>query len=158
MNFLDRRLPDRFWSKCIPEPMSGCWLWTANTDAGGYARIRMNGAMASAHRAAYEVLVAQIPDGLEIDHRCRVRCCVNPTHMEPVTHAENVRRGVLVEITRDRFASQTHCKKGHAFDEENTYVCGDGWRKCKVCTRDRKYRQYHRENPDAQYMRRRKAS
>src|ERR1043166_7685871 len=107
--FLDHRLPIRFWSKCIPEPNSGCWLWTgAIKTVTGYGYIWTDKRVASAHRAAYESLVGPIPDGLQIDHRCRIRCCVNPAHLEPVTNVENQRRGLRGELT-------THCPAGHEY-------------------------------------------
>jgi len=90
--YLDE-LPDRFWDKVQAEPNTGCWLWDANTTRGGYGHFKVSGRMVYAHRLAYEKLVGPIPDGLSLDHLCRVPGCVNPDHLEPVTHAENVRRG-----------------------------------------------------------------
>lgn len=119
----DPRLPPRFWSKVVPEPMSGCWLWTAAIQCGGYGAF--NGGVTHgrrvhvAHRFAYEGLVGAVPEGLELDHLCRVRCCVNPAHLEPVTTAENTRRGVLYENQRRRFASATHCRAGHELSGAN---------------------------------------
>lgn len=138
MNFLDERLPPRFWDRCTPEPNSGCWLRTGTADRNGYTvfywtkRIR-----AYAHRAAYEALVGPIPAGLELDHKCRVRNCVNPAHLEPVTHAENVRRGtgpaMLMERNKQRGAALTHCKHGHEFTSENTWRNKNGFRQCRTC-------------------------
>lgn len=128
MNFLDERLPARFWDKVSPCPMTGCWLWTAAHYSNGYGTIRIDGTpgrMVSTHRLAYEALVAPIPTGMEIDHRCRVRCCCNPEHLEVVTHAENVRR---------MGAAITHCKHGHVFTPENTQR-HHGRRKCRECAR-----------------------
>jgi hypothetical protein len=87
------KLPEHFWSKVSPEPNSGCWLWTAYIDKGGYGNFRM-GRQSSlmAHRVAYEALVGDIPAGLVVDHSCRTRCCVNPEHLEPVTQKENTAR------------------------------------------------------------------
>lgn len=92
----------RFWSKVdkagpLPKwaPFLGpCWLWTGHLDRYGYANFGLGKhRMVKVHRFAYELLVGPIPEGLEIDHLCRVRHCVNPAHMEPVTHAENMARG-----------------------------------------------------------------
>ncbi len=87
-----------------------------------------------AHRFAYELLVGPIPDGLVIDHLCRVRHCVNPAHMEPVTRWENTLRGGSFSAVAAR---QTHCVNGHPFDEENTHVDRRGFRRCRACNRER---------------------
>lgn len=113
---------------------NGCWLWTASCGRGGYGRFNYEGRAQSAHRCAYELLVGPIPDGLEIDHLCRVRNCVNPDHMEPVTHRVNVLRGMGSSAKRAR---QTHCKNGHPFDEKNTYMRPDGRRACRACGHER---------------------
>lgn len=140
MNFLDPRLPERFWSKVSPEPNSGCWLWAAS-GSHGYGRfpflksewLEKRGELA--HRHAYKALVGPIPDGLELDHLCRVRCCVNPAHLEPVSHAENVRRGNSGSNTR----SKTHCPQGHPYEGDNLRIGKNGKylaRYCIACTRE----------------------
>ena len=106
----------RFERFVSPEPMSGCWLWMANQHPRGYGLFWLNGRMGWAHRAAYELHVGPIPKGAELDHKCRVHECVNPRHLEPVTHAENMRR------SHPNNSAKTHCAHGHLFDENNTYV------------------------------------
>jgi len=126
VNFLDERLPMRFWDKVTPEPMSGCWLWTGAHTSTGYGQVRVGGRRGRcllAHRHLYETLIAAIPAGLELDHRCSQRCCVNPAHIEAVTHLENIRRSSN--------ARKTHCPSGHEFTAENTIR--DPWRKCRKC-------------------------
>ena len=71
-----------------------CWIWTSRVDRGDYGYFHYEKKGRRAHRVAYELLVGPIPDGLELDHICNVRRCVNPDHLEPVTHAENHRRRV----------------------------------------------------------------
>lgn len=125
-------LTDRFWSKVDILPGS-CWLWTAFTNHAGYGKFWLDGTMVRAHRWAYESEVGPIPDGLEIDHLCRVRHCVNPTHLEPVTPTENRRRAA---------ECITHCPQGHEYTEENTYRRPDkNGRECRQCHRvaTRKY-------------------
>ena len=136
-------LDERFWSKVDqngPVPahrpdLGPCWLWTAEyLMPNGYGQLGVGGAaggMQYAHRVAYELLVGPIPDGLEIDHLCFVRHCVNPDHLEPVTHAENVRR---------QKARITHCPQGHAYDAANTHIGKKGERKCRACGRERWHR------------------
>lgn len=113
----------------VPEPNSGCWIWTGFVNPDGYAmcsNIRV-------HRFSYEENVEPIPHGLVIDHKCRVRCCVNPDHLECVTSGENVLRGIGPTAIN---ANKTHCKYGHDLDENNTRVRfreGRVRRECRVC-------------------------
>jgi hypothetical protein len=119
--------PEGFWSRVTKT--ESCWLWTGMANANGYGmcnRAPTHGRLAAAHRVAYELLVGPIPDGLELDHLCRVRNCVNPTHLEPVTGAENRRRAGL---------AKTHCPQGHEYTTENTYLKPTGGRQCRACNR-----------------------
>lgn len=124
---LDARLARQF----EVDPETGCWLWTAYCDRHGYGKVTMpngrkGGVRLLAHRVVYENFVEHIPEGLTIDHLCRVPNCVNPDHMEPVTPRVNSIRAK---------AAQTECKRGHAFDENNTYINPDGARVCRTCVR-----------------------
>lgn len=110
---------------------SGCWLFTGCTKPDGYGRFFYEGKQALAHRVGYEHFVGPIPAGLSLDHLCRVRNCVNPAHLEPVTHAENVKRGIGPTAIN---ATKTHCVHGHPFDEANTYIHPTrGDRTCRAC-------------------------
>lgn len=122
---------DRFWAKVRVIPCGGCWEWQGHLAGGGYGGFS-DGRNVYAHRWAYEHLIAPIPDGLQIDHLCRNRACVNPAHLEPVTQTENQMRGLKGSLV-------THCPQGHPYDEENTR-----WRKdrpngrgCITCDRVR---------------------
>ncbi|HEV2123202.1 MAG TPA: HNH endonuclease signature motif containing protein [Chloroflexota bacterium] len=89
-----------------------------------------------AHRWAYEALVGPIPTGTELDHLCRNPACVRPDHLEPVTHAENIRRGYAAK-PRPRWTT-THCPRGHAYDEANSYIHPKtGLRSCRTCSAER---------------------
>lgn len=117
----------------------GCWEWTASKNPAGYGQISTGRGQppAKAHRVLYELLVGPIPEGLTIDHLCRNRGCVNPSHLEPVTRGENVRRGIGGQMARERKAAQTHCHREHEFTPENTYLqhlsSGSVARKCRAC-------------------------
>lgn len=132
-----RSLACRFRRR-IEVDAAGCWLWTGRVEPSGYARMSVSGRHVMSHRVAYTLLVGPIPDGLELDHLCRVRRCVNPEHLEPVTPVENTRRG---EAISQRFRARTHCEQGHPFDIENTeWVERPGkrpYRQCRACRRKR---------------------
>lgn len=113
----------------------GCWEWVGAHNTKGYGVVPKGAASTMAHRVIYELVVGPIPAGLELDHLCRNRGCVRPCHLEPVTHAENVRRGQTGKINH-RNAVKTHCPQGHAYDEENTYIHRRGdrvGRECRIC-------------------------
>jgi hypothetical protein len=125
---------DRIMAKVSMEPNSGCWLWLEATDLKGYALMIVNGKTKRVHRLAYESLVGPIPDGLQLDHLCRVRCCVNPKHLEPVTNRENGRRGIASQVNSDRQKAATHCRRGHPYDSQSKRT--NGSRECKVCAKN----------------------
>lgn len=129
---------DRFWAKVAIAGPSDCWEWTGRTDGAGYGRFG-NGTHGTvfAHRIAYMAVVGEIPTGKELDHLCRVRHCVNPAHLEPVTHRENTLRGYgLAGIA----ARNTECPSGHPFTEENTTTGPKGERRCRECNREHQRR------------------
>lgn len=117
------------FERYTPEPNTGCWLWTGYCGRNGYGRGSFFGVARDAHRAFYGELLGKVPSGLELDHACRVRSCVNPAHLTPVTHAENVRMGLSGAKQRAR----THCPHGHEYSKGNTYVSPAGARGCRVC-------------------------
>lgn len=122
----------RFREKVIVQD-NGCWDWQSCLDRVGYGRFWYEGAQISAHRFIYERLFGAIPNGLEFDHLCRNVRCVNPFHLEPVTHRENVRRGLTPEISRQRQLNKTHCPHGHPYNKVNTMLTKEGFRNCRIC-------------------------
>lgn len=129
----------RFSHFTIPEPNSGCLIWLgAVSKKTGYGVLstgyKSEGTKRSsyAHRVSYEYFVGPIPDGLDLDHKCRVRCCVNPDHLEPVTRADNILRGILPALMSARAKEQTHCKRGHPLSGDNLYE-NNGRRSCRAC-------------------------
>lgn len=131
-------LPGRIAARILVDA-NGCWLWQGSLATGpGYGRVTTPQGKVLAHRFVYERLVGPIPPGLTIDHLCRVRHCVNPAHLEPVTQHVNVHRSPIAVAAIN--AGKTECKWGHPFSPENTYVQPDGRRQCKTCMRRAKER------------------
>lgn len=134
------QLPENLLARLEVQP-NGCWLWTGGVKSGGYVNYRVNGVSTLGHRFVYETLFGPVPDGLEIDHTCHNgtgcpggacvhRRCLNPDHLEAVTHRVNTLRGNGPFADRAR---QTHCIRGHEFNEKNTYVRKNGTRWCLMC-------------------------
>lgn len=128
-----QKLPEHIWIKISVEG-DGCWKWHGYRNVGGYGVIRAGGFNQVAHRLIYKRLVGPIGRGLVLDHLCRVRRCVNPLHLEPVSQRENVLRGKAQQAINAR---KTHCLNGHPFSEENTHLTKRNQRQCKICKRNR---------------------
>lgn len=121
---------------------NGCWRWGKSLTRDGYGQISVRGRMKLAHRVSYELLVGPIAEHLVIDRLCRVRDCLNPEHMDPVTPIENTYRGLDARLWRHG----THCKRGHAFNDENTYFNAQGNAVCRPCQRIRQKLKYQRRS------------
>lgn len=136
---------ERFWSKVDAHGV--CWEWTGAKDQNGYGNVSRGGRTVKAHRYAYRILVGNIAEGMELDHRCFNTSCVNPDHLDMVDHATNSRRA-----RRMKPGSAARCRKGHEYDESNSYVWQGravGNRKCRKC---------HAENQKAYRVRKKAAS
>lgn len=124
-----RMSPSDRWHANAIHSKTGCWIWRGRPDKNGYGHLKINGRGVKAHRYGYELLVGPIPDGMQLDHLCRNRLCVNPTHLEPVTSRENTLRGQTLAASQ---AAQTHCIHGHPLFGENLRMCGRK-RVCRTC-------------------------
>lgn len=127
----------RFWAKTATNE-TGCIVWVGGISAKGYGRFVVNSRRVTAHRWIYERTVGPVPDGIVLDHLCRVRSCVNVAHLEAVSNRENIVRGVGATARNLR---KTHCKNGHEFTPENTRYkrrykrSAYHGRICRICAR-----------------------
>ena len=124
-------LDQKYWDRI--EKTETCWNWKTWITDKGYGMLECNGKRIFAHRFVYEALVGKIPAGLVIDHLCRNTRCVNPTHLEPVTNAENLRRGYCVSAVNSR---KKHCKYGHELAGDGIQLFR-GERICRACRKRR---------------------
>lgn len=128
--------PARFWPKV--DASGDCWLWTGQRFTNGYGLLRTDGTVSRrallAHRIAWRLLIGPLDQDITLDHRCRVRTCVNPDHLEPVTRAVNTLRSESPAAVNAR---KTHCKNGHPLTADNLYVArsrsGNPSRVCRAC-------------------------
>ena len=129
---------DRWWQR-VDKQDGGCWEWTGVRFSNGYGRFRepITRRQQLAHRWGYQQLVGPVDPDLDLDHLCRNKGCVNPDHLEPVTHAENVRRWQVTRVV------PTHCHKGHEYTAENSVYFGSPPRrrcvKCREIVAARRY-------------------
>ena len=126
--FLDETLDERLRRQYVVRE-DGCWEWTGIRDRIGYGKVYWEGKGYRAHRMSYRNATGH--DAPELDHLCRNKACVNPDHLEPVSHSENLRR---------HYATVTSCPHGHLYDEANTYRDTAGKRRCRSCMRERQRR------------------
>lgn len=135
----------RFWSKVDKNGPDGCWIWTGAIQSAGYGHLAVKGKTVLSHRFAYELLAGPIPEDEESDHLCRNHACVNPGHIELVTHQENCQRGDHRRIVQHQRA-KTHCPYGHPYNLLNTYFRPDGRRSCRICNHESKRRSRRNES------------
>ena len=132
------------FSKTIKVDKNGCWNWLGTHNEGGYGTVYMRGENYMAHRVLYRMFVGNLSRKLQIDHLCRNRDCVNPTHLEQVTLRENILRGVGVTAIN---AKKTCCIYGHKFDDKNTLPDRTrGGRRCRKCAKI-KLREWRSKTP-----------
>lgn len=123
---------ERFLAKTERHP-SGCLLWVGALVPGGYGHFWFEGKPQSAHRVAHKLFIGPIPEGMQVNHTCDVKLCVEPTHLYAGTQSDNQRDAV--SRGRHKETKKRACIRGHAFTPENTYVRPDGRRRCRECQR-----------------------
>ena len=130
---------ERFFSKV--EVTDSCWLWVGGSNKWGYGKFYVDSRTLRAHRVSYAWFYGDLPDypELELDHTCRIRLCVNPEHLEPVTCGVNIRRGETGLYQKVR----THCPQDHEYSVDNTTIYKGG-RQCKECHRTQERERYRR--------------
>jgi hypothetical protein len=109
------------------ESQTGCWVWNGGVTNSGYGKATVNYKTVLMHRYMYEATYGPIEEGLQLDHLCRNKLCINPEHLEPVTAKVNMER---------HYVNQTHCLRDHPLSGSNLYVTPDGRRQCKDCRRN----------------------
>ena len=143
------------YQRAVLVPLSGCLIWSGRMNQSGYGQIGISrnhaaelgiGQTILVHRLAWDLANGPVPDGLQLDHLCRNRSCINVAHLELVTPSQNVRRGdgpvlsaLRLQARRalQREAYKTHCKHGHALTPDNVYADKRGFRTCRECQRER---------------------
>lgn len=132
---------DRILAKVEKNYHTGCWEWIGARNRNGYGMVYFHGRRRQAYHVTWELHHQRaLPAGKEIDHLCSNPRCVNPLHLEPVTHRENLLRGNTTAARRSR---QTHCKRGHEFTPQNTYISKRNERVCRKCRADRQFAKAH---------------
>lgn len=130
-----RTSDERFWAKVVKS--NGCWTWNAARTPLGYGVFWNGSRLVYAHRFAYELLIGAILPNHDLDHLCRCPSCVNPAHLEPVRHRENIRRGLAGQASGALQREKTHCPRGHEYTAANTYINPkSGARHCRICRRE----------------------
>jgi len=134
-------LPPRLLEKIEPEPNAGCWLWSGSLRSG-YGQVNRNSwpSPRPAHRVVYELTVGPIPDGLVLDHLCRVRSCCNPSHLRVVTHRENL-LALGSQSPAKTNSDKRACHRGHTLVD--AYLSKTNMRHCRQCHADRERHYYH---------------
>lgn len=138
--YIDSNLIARFENKI--NKTEYCWIWTASKTDQNYGVIWLNGKYVRSHRVSYMIYKGDLDPSLVIDHLCKNTLCVNPQHLDQVTQAENIKRGVAGKVNNAQ-RNKTHCPSGHQYSS----VTKNGYRQCRVC-RTRQQKEYRRRKLD----------
>lgn len=137
-----KTVKERFEEKYIPEPNTGCWLWTATTMRGGYGHFFINKKLTGAHRASWMIYNGELSlIGKNVCHRCDTPACVNPEHLFLGSQSDNVRD---MHNKRRGAKKKSVCRKGHVLNEDNTSLNKNGYRRCKKCTNSTRMARYYK--------------
>ena len=120
----------RLMKKVIKNALTGCWEFVGSRLPSGYGILWNGNRPEGAHRIAYRLFIEDIPNGLEVDHKCNNRSCVNPDHLCLLSHKDNIRKSA--SIMGENFR-KTHCKRGHPLSGENLFIAKSGSRQCREC-------------------------
>lgn len=128
------KIPDDAWVKQDRYEIqsNGCWNWKGHLGSGGYGRCNNRAGQSLAHRAFYTILKGDIPDGMQLDHLCRNRMCVNPDHLEPVNQKDNQLRGVLAR-GKPNSTRKDFCRRGHPMKGDNVRYYKNGKYTLRMC-------------------------
>lgn len=136
---METTIPQKVFDNFVVCPTTACWLWAGQIKENGYGTFHLfRGKKVYAHRYMYEAYRGPIPEGLQIDHLCRVKNCVNPWHLEPVTAAENLRRSRVARgVTRKVRVKTGHKKKDRCDCGSEYRIAPNGKKRCNPCSNRR---------------------
>lgn len=155
---IDSKVQERFWSNVSGKSGDDeCWMWTGYKSEKGYGVLKIKEKAIRAHRLSYILAFGEIPTGMQLDHLCRNKVCVNPRHLEAVTSRENTIRAVPYRKPRAEWAPTNReltgkCKNGHDFSGDNIYISPRGLPFCRLCKKAYKVA-YRESGKHREYMR-----
>lgn len=126
---------DKFFDRINPEPNTGCWLWGGCIHHSGYGNFKFKGKLFSAHRLSWVLHFGEVPKDLWVLHKCDVRACANPQHLFLGSASDNMFDMHNKKRHKKMWFKNSHCRNGHEYTKENSYINPKGLRNCRVCIR-----------------------